>query len=72
MDDKDELVKKLNDINEKRSSGLGDTIHKVAKVLGADKLAKKYEKYTGRDCGCEERREALNELVSYYNENKDE
>lgn len=29
------------------SKGLGDTVHKAAKLVGADKVAKVYEKVTG-------------------------
>jgi hypothetical protein len=42
----------------KQSRGLGDTIAKVTKVTGIDKLV-------GDDCGCEERRRILNEKYSY-------
>ena len=42
--------------------GLGDVVAKVAKVTGAEALAKAYEKRTGRDCGCGKRREALNRV----------
>ena len=43
-----------------RSRGLGDTIYKTAKMIGADKVAKAYEKVTGKPCGCQERRDTLN------------
>jgi hypothetical protein len=42
----------------KQSRGLGDTIAKVTKATGIDKLV-------GDDCGCEERRRLLNEKYSY-------
>jgi len=41
-----------------QSQGLGDTIAKVTEVLGIDKLMPK-------DCGCDERREKLNNLFPY-------
>jgi hypothetical protein len=44
------------------SNGLGDVVAKVAKATGAEAIAKAYEKKTGRDCGCKERREALNRI----------
>ena len=51
-----------------RSRGLGDTVHKAAKLIGADKIARAYEKVTGKPCGCNERRDTLNRLHPYkYN-----
>ena len=46
----------------KRSKGLGDSVEKVLKATGIDKVAKKI---LGDDCGCEERKEALNKLYPY-------
>ena len=46
----------------KKSKGLGDSIEKVFKATGIDKVAKKV---LGDDCGCEERKEALNKLFPY-------
>ena len=45
--------------------GLGDTIATVTAATGIDKLAELYTRLTGKDCGCKERREALNKLVPY-------
>jgi len=51
-----------------RSRGLGDTVHKAAKLIRADMGAKAYEKVTGKPCGCQERRDGLNRLHPYkYN-----
>jgi hypothetical protein len=44
------------------SKGLGDSVEKVLKATGIDKVAKKI---LGDDCGCEERKEALNKLYPY-------
>lgn len=53
-----------NKIN--RSQGLGDTISKLAKFTGFDKIADKIAKLFGKeDCGCNRRREKLNKLVPY-------
>lgn len=41
--------------------GLGDVVERVARVFGIDKAAKAVERATGRECGCAERRRALNE-----------
>ena len=45
-----------------KSKGLGDTIDKITKATGIDKVAKKV---LGDDCGCEERKEALNKMFPY-------
>ena len=47
---------------ERESLGLGDTITKVTKATGIDKLVKFI---AGEDCGCEERKEKLNKLFRY-------
>ena len=46
----------------KRSKGLGDSVEKVLKATGIDKVAKKV---LGDDCGCEERKKKLNKLFPY-------
>lgn len=48
------------------STGLGDTVEKVFKATGIDKVAKWL---LGEDCGCEERKEALNKLFPYKKPN---
>ena len=42
------------------SRGLGDDIHKIARITGLDKAAKVVEKVTGKPCGCAQRRARLN------------
>ena len=52
----------------KASKGLGDSIEKVLKKTGIDKVAKKV---LGDDCGCEERKQALNKIYNkVFNANK--
>ena len=46
-----------------KANGLGDTIEKVFKKTGIDKIAKFI---LGEDCGCTERKEVLNHLFPYY------
>ena len=46
-----------------KSKGLGDTLEKVFKKTGIDKVAKWV---LGEDCGCETRRDRLNYLFPYY------
>ena len=45
-----------------KSKGLGDTVEKVFKATGVDKVAKWV---LGEDCGCDERKEFLNKLFPY-------
>tara|TARA_R110000765_G_scaffold422497_1_gene530273 strand:+ start:930 stop:1280 length:351 start_codon:yes stop_codon:yes gene_type:complete len=45
-----------------KSKGLGDSIEKVLKATGIDKVAKKV---LGDDCGCNERKEILNKIFPY-------
>jgi len=45
------------------ANGLGDVVADVTNITGIDRLAKLYEEITGKPCGCEERREKLNQLV---------
>jgi|694.fasta_scaffold32260_2 hypothetical protein len=48
------------------SKGLGDTIAKVTHALKLDVLAEKVAHAMGEeDCGCNRRREKLNELFPY-------
>lgn len=49
-----------------KSRGLGDTIAKLTHFTGVDKLADKVAKAFGKDdCGCERRRNKLNEIIPY-------
>ena len=45
------------------ATGLGDVVADITNITGVDRLAKMYEELTGKPCGCEERREKLNQLV---------
>ena len=45
--------------------GLGDSVAALTRALGVDKLAAKYEKVTGKPCGCKERQEKLNKMFPY-------
>ena len=58
-----EKMKNAEKIEESR--GLGDTIAKITKFTGIDKLVDGVSKATGKDCGCEERRDKLNERFPY-------
>lgn len=41
--------------------GLGDVIETAARLLGIKRAVKTAERVTGKECGCAERRRALNE-----------
>jgi hypothetical protein len=48
----------------KAGQGLGDTVADLAHLSGMDQLAKLYEQTTGKNCGCDQRRQTLNQLFS--------
>lgn len=43
----------------KKSKGLGDTVEKIIKATGLDSFV------DGKDCGCDKRKEFLNNLLPY-------
>ena len=45
---------------------LGDIVETVAKLLGADKVAAWYEKWTGKSCGCTRRKKWLNAAGAWF------
>jgi len=48
------------------SKGLGDSIAKITKLTGIDKMAANMAKTIGAsDCGCGKRKEALNRVFPY-------
>lgn len=51
---------------EESSDGVGDTVAKITKATGIDKAVKFL---AGEDCGCDERKETLNNLFPYYKPN---
>lgn len=54
--------------NSEKSTGLGDTVAKMTNALGIDKMAESVARAVGKDdCGCNKRREKLNELFPYDN-----
>jgi hypothetical protein len=49
-----------------QSQGLGDTVAKVTNFFGIDKVVDAVTKIAGmEECGCNERRQILNELFPY-------
>lgn len=49
----------------KKAKGLGDTIEQITEATGIKKAVELFSEFTGLDCGCEERKEKLNKLISY-------
>ena len=45
--------------------GLGDTIEQITEATGIKKVVETFSKATGIDCGCEERKVKLNNLIPY-------
>jgi len=44
-------------------AGLGDAVSDLTHLTGIDRLAQIYEQCTGKSCGCDQRRQTLNQLV---------
>jgi hypothetical protein len=54
------------EIRNKESTGFGDTIAKVTNALGLDKVAETVAHAVGKeDCGCNKRKEKLNDMFPY-------
>jgi hypothetical protein len=65
-------MKKKQQKTNKPSEGLGDTIAKITELLKIDELAQKIAESLGQeDCGCERRKDKLNELFPYKNKDKE-
>jgi hypothetical protein len=55
-----------------KSQGLGDTIAKITHKLKIDTVAEAVAKLAGaKGCGCEERKQYLNELFPYDNKTRE-
>jgi hypothetical protein len=51
-----------------RHRGLGDTIEMITVATGVKKLVKKVSEAVGvEDCGCNKRKETLNQIFPYGN-----
>ena len=54
----------------RKSRGVGDTVEKVTKATGVKKVVDTIAKVTGKDCGCNKRKEFLNRTFPYINQEK--
>jgi hypothetical protein len=50
---------------QEKSKGLGDTIAKITDATGIKKVVETVAKVTGKDCGCNKRKDTLNRLFPY-------
>tara|TARA_R100000781_G_C4058030_1_gene120052 strand:+ start:605 stop:760 length:156 start_codon:yes stop_codon:yes gene_type:complete len=48
-----------------RSKGLGDSIEKITKATGIKQVVGAVAQATGKDCGCNKRRDTLNRIFPY-------
>lgn len=48
-----------------KSKGLGDTVENFTKTTGIKKVVDQIAKATGKPCGCNKRKEALNKAFPY-------
>jgi len=48
-----------------KSKGLGDTVEKFTKMTGIKKIVEAIEIETGGGCGCDKRKDKLNEMFPY-------
>ena len=53
-----------------KSKGLGDTIEKITTATGIKKVVETVAKVAGKDCGCNKRRDTLNRVFPYNNNNE--
>ena len=56
---------KLYYMEKNKSKGLGDTVAKITKATGIKKVVDTVSKATGKDCGCNKRKQALNKAFPY-------
>jgi hypothetical protein len=54
-------------MSDNKSKGLGDSIEKITKATGIKKVVDAVSKVTGKDCGCNKRKNQLNKLFPYNN-----
>ena len=59
------MTKKVTTQVVKISRGLGDSIEKFTQATGIKKVVDKISEATGKDCGCNKRKAALNQAFPY-------
>ena len=58
----------LQYMDKNKSKGLGDTVEKFTTATGIKKVVDTVAKATGKPCGCQERKDALNRIFPYNKE----
>lgn len=53
-----------------KSKGLGDTIEKITTITGVKKVVETISEKTGKDCGCQKRKDQLNKMFPYSSDIK--
>ena len=53
-----------------KSKGLGDTIEKITTITGVKKVVETISEKTGKDCGCQKRKDQLNQMFPYTSDTK--
>tara|TARA_Y100000389_G_scaffold201531_1_gene244460 strand:- start:2576 stop:2752 length:177 start_codon:yes stop_codon:yes gene_type:complete len=53
-----------------KSKGLGDTVEKITTFTGVKKVVEKISEKTGKDCGCQKRKDQLNQMFPYSSNTK--
>lgn len=48
-----------------KSKGLGDTLEKITTATGVKRVVEKVSQAVGKDCGCKQRKDALNRMFPY-------
>ncbi len=56
---------KRTPVNQIKSRGFGDTVEKFTKATGIKKAVDTVARATGKDCGCNNRRDTLNRVFPY-------
>lgn len=61
----------FNQMENKKSKGLGDTIEKITTATGIKQVVDKVSNATNMPCGCKQRKDTLNRLFPYNNNNNE-
>lgn len=56
---------KAKDIGRVRKIGLGDVVESITTATGIKTVVDKVSEITGKDCGCNKRKEKLNNLLTF-------
>ena len=63
------MSEQVEETENQESKGLGDTIAKITHAVGLDKVAESVAEAIGKeDCGCNKRRQKLNDIFPYKND----